>query len=117
MDGKRFDALAKLSVTRGGRQRLLQTALAAGFGGPLGRGAVETQAAGIEACQNLQSSCDRNRQCECKDRRNVICDPLRSQCNKPGDRCCGTARARCNEDCDCGKGYRCNENKKKCVNN
>jgi hypothetical protein len=40
MDGKRFDALAKLSVTRGGRQRLLQTALAAGFGGPLGRGAV-----------------------------------------------------------------------------
>ena len=114
MDDKTFDSLVKLSATSTGRRRLLQAATAAGFGGLLTRGAAGAQQVVAEACQRLQSRCDRNRQCECKNTVNVICDRLPGKCNKNGERCCGVARAKCQQDCDCCKGYKCNKDKNKC---
>jgi hypothetical protein len=118
MDGKTFDSLLKLSVTRTGRRRLLQAASAAGIGSLLTRGVAGAQDVIAAACQNRQSKCNRNRQCECKNGdkfKNVACDPLPGKCNKNGKRCCGKQDATCDKDCDCCKGYQCNNNK--CDNN
>jgi hypothetical protein len=70
---------------------------------------------GAQACQQLGSRRDRNRQCQCKDRSNVICDPLARGC-RSGDRCCGVKGATCDKDCDCCKVYQCNKNRGLCVN-
>ena len=114
MDDKTFDSLAKLSVTSTGRRRLLQAAGAAGLGSLLTRGvAGAADEVVAEACQNRGSRCQRNRQCACKTGRefqNVICDPLPNRCNENGTRCCGIRDATCDRDCDCCKGFRCNDN-------
>ena len=115
MDDKTFDSLAKLSVTSTGRRRLLQAAGAAGLGSLLTRGVAG--AAGdvvAEACQNRGTRCRRNRQCACKGEQNVICDPLSRGC-RSGQRCCGVAKASCDKDCDCCRGYQCNRNRNECV--
>jgi hypothetical protein len=106
MDDKTFDSLLKLSITRTGRRRLLQATAAAGIGSLLTRGAAGAQDVVAQACQARQSTCTRNRQCECKGRQNIICDPLPSGC-RGGTRCCGVAGANCGGDCDCCKSYRC----------
>ena len=116
MDGKTFDSLTKLTSTSTGRRRLVQAAAAAGIGGFLGRSGATAQVV-AEACQNRQSSCNRDRQCECntgQEFKNVACRPLASKCDKNGDRCCGTSKATCDNDCDCCKGFRCNS-QDKCV--
>ena len=112
MDSKTFDSLLKLTATRTGRRRLVQAVAAAGIGGLLSR---DGAAAGLQnaACQRRGSTCDRNRQCKCKDESNVICDPLSRGCES-GDRCCGVKGATCDRDCDCCKGYQCNRNKGLC---
>ena len=118
MDGKTFDALLKLSATRGGRRRLFQAVAAAGIGGLLTRGGAAAEDVVAAACQNRQSKCNRNRQCRCKrgaEFENVICDRLRNRCNRSGDRCCGVAKATCDKDCDCCRGYQCNKNRNECV--
>jgi hypothetical protein len=115
MDDKTFDSLLKLSATSTGRRRLFQAAAAVGVGGLLTRGvAGAADDVNSLACQNLGTKCDRNRQCQCKDRENVICDPLARGC-RSGDRCCGVKGASCDKDCDCCKGYQCNRNKRLCV--
>jgi hypothetical protein len=116
MDGKTFDSLLKLTATSTGRRRLVQAAAAAGIGGFVGRRGA---AAGVvaEACQSRQSSCNRDRECECSSGdqfKNVVCDRLKKGCKKKGDRCCGRAKATCDRDCDCCKGHRC-DNNKQCV--
>jgi hypothetical protein len=115
MDGKTFDSLLKLTATSTGRRRLLQAAGAAGIGGLLTRGGVG--AVTDLACQNRQTKCNRNRNCECHSGdkfKNVACDPLPGKCKKDGERCCGKSGATCDKDCDCCKNHRCNNNKK-CV--
>jgi hypothetical protein len=113
MDSKTFDSLLKLTATRTGRRRLFQAA-AAGVGGLLTGGVAEARSRfGAQACQRRGSTCDRNRQCKCKDESNVICDPLSRGCES-GDRCCGVKGATCDRDCDCCKGYQCNRNKGLC---
>ena len=114
MDDKTFDSLAKLSVTSTGRRRLLQAAGAAGLGSLLTRGMAGAQEVIAEACQNRGSRCRRNRQCACKGEQNVVCDPLSRGC-RSGNRCCGVARATCDRDCDCCRGYQCNRNQNRCV--
>lgn len=111
MDDKTFDSFLKLSVTSTGRRRLFQAMAAAGVGGLLTRGGVS--AATTQACQNLGTKCDRNRQCQCRNRENVICDPLARGC-KSGNRCCSVAKGQCDRDCDCCKGYQCNRNQHQC---
>ena len=106
MDDKTFDSLLKLSVTRTGRRRLLQAAAAVGIGGFLTRGSAAAQDAVVTACQTRGSTCRRNRQCACRNRANIICDPLPAGC-KNGTRCCGVGGAACGGDCDCCRGYRC----------
>jgi hypothetical protein len=120
MDDKTFDSLLKLSATRTGRRRLLQAASAAGIGGLLTRGGATAQDVIAQACQNRQTKCNRNRQCQCKrgaEFENVICDRLTKRCNRnrSGDRCCGVAKATCDNDCDCCRGYQCNKNRNECV--
>ena len=113
MDGKTFDSLLKLTATSTGRRRLVQAAAAAGIGGFLRRGGATAQVV-AEACQDRQSRCDRDRQCECHsgdEFKNVVCDLLPDKCDKSGERCCGRARATCDRDCDCCKGHRCNGQK------
>jgi len=117
MDDKTFDSLLKLTATRSGRRRLLQATATAGIGGLLSRDGAAAQVV-AEACQKRQSRCDRNRECECKNGRdfeNVTCDRLPGKCDRTGDRCCGEAKATCDNDCDCCKGFKCNKDKKKCV--
>ena len=117
MDGKTFDSLTKLTATSTGRRRLLQAAGTAGIGSLLTRGVVGAQDVVAAACQNRQSTCNRNRNCEChtgEKFKNVACDPLPGKCKKNGDRCCGKADATCDQDCDCCKNFKCNN--KKCVN-
>ena len=111
MDDKTFDSLLKLTATSTGRRRLFQAATAAGIGGLLSRGGVA--AIGKEACQNLGSKCDRNRQCQCRDVQNVVCDPLARGC-RSGNRCCAVAKGQCDKDCDCCKGYQCDRNNHQC---
>jgi hypothetical protein len=106
VDDKTFDSLLRLSVTRTGRRRLLQAAAGAGIGGFLTRGSAAAQDVIAEACQNRGTTCTRNRQCECKGRQNIICDPLPTRC-RSGTRCCGVAGAGCQGDCQCCKRYRC----------
>lgn len=116
MDGKTFDSLTKLTSTSTGRRRLVQAAAAAGLGGFLGRSGTTAQVV-AEACQRRQSRCNRDRQCKCntgEQFKNVVCDPLPRKCDKRGERCCGRSDATCDRDCDCCRGYRCNDNKK-CV--
>jgi hypothetical protein len=118
MDGKTFDSLTKLTTTSTGRRRLVQAAAAAGIGGFLSRGGAAAQDVVTEACQRRQSSCDRDRQCECSsggaEFEHVVCDQLKKRCNNEGDRCCGRKGATCDVDCDCCRHHRCNS-KKKCV--
>jgi hypothetical protein len=111
MDDKTFDSLLKLGASSTGRRRLFQAMAAAGVGGLLTRGGVS--AATDLACQNLGTKCDRNRQCQCRDRENVVCNPLSRGC-RSGDRCCGEKGASCDKDCDCCKGYQCNRNQRLC---
>jgi hypothetical protein len=116
MDGKTFDSLLKLTATSTGRRRLVQAAAAAGIGGFLSRGGATAQVV-AEACQNRQTRCNRTRQCEChsgEEFKNVACKPLAKKCDKNGDRCCGISKATCDNDCDCCKGHRCND-QKECV--
>jgi hypothetical protein len=120
MDDKTFDSLLRLGATRTGRRRLLQAASAAGIGGLLTRGGAAAQDVIAQACQNRQTKCNRNRQCQCKrgvEFENVICDRLTKRCNRnrSGDRCCGVAKATCDNDCDCCRGYQCNKNRNECV--
>jgi len=113
VDDHVFDSLTKLSVSSTGRRRLLQAAGAAGFGTLLTRGVAGAGKVVAEACQNRQTKCNRNRQCQCKtgrDFENVICDPLANNCNKNGQRCCGIKDATCERDCDCCNHFRCNAN-------
>jgi hypothetical protein len=110
MDGKTFDSLTKLTSTSTGRRRLVQAAAAAGIGGFLARSGATAQVV-AEACQRRQSSCTRDRQCECnrgEEFKNVVCDPLARKCDKRGERCCGRSDATCGSDCGCCRGYRCN---------
>ena len=116
MDGKTFDSLLTLSATRSGRRRLLQATAAAGIGGLLSRRSAAADVV-AEACQHRQTKCNRNRQCQCNrgaDFENVVCDPLARGC-RSGERCCGVAKATCDHDCDCCKGYQCNRNQGLCV--
>src|SRR5215210_243495 len=79
MDDKTFDSLVKLSATSTGRRRLLQAAGAAGIGSLLTRGVAGAQDVVTAACQNRQSKCNRNRNCECNTGekfKNVACGPL-----------------------------------------
>ena len=101
-----------MTATRAGRRRLFQAATAAAVGTLLTRGGVDAVTA--EACQQRVSKCNRNRQCQCRDESNVICDPLSCGCQK-GDRCCGVRGSTCDMDCDCCKGCQCNRNKGLCV--
>ena len=113
MDGKTFDSLTKLTSTSTGRRRLVQAAAAAGIGGFLGRSGATAQVV-AEACQRRQSSCNRDRQCECstgEEFRNVVCGPLKKRCDREGDRCCGKRGATCDSDCDCCRRHRCNNGK------
>jgi hypothetical protein len=100
-----------LTATRAGRRRLFQAGTAVGVGTLLTRG---VDAVIAEACQQRVSKCNRNRQCQCRDESNVICDPLSRGCQK-GDRCCGVRGATRDKDCDCYKGCQCNRNKGLCV--
>jgi hypothetical protein len=114
MDNKTFDSLLKLTATRTGRRCLLQAA-AAGVAGLMTGGVAEARdRVGAQACQPPGSRCDRNRQCQCKDRSNVICDRLARGC-RPGDRCCSVRDGSCGNDCDCCRGYQCNRNQNRCV--
>ena len=118
MDNKTFDSLVKLTATRTGRRRLLQAAGAAGIGSLLTRGVAGAEDVVAQACQNRQTKCDRDRQCECKEGKkfkHVACAPLPGKCDKNGDRCCGKKDAKCDKDCDCCKDFQCNKNKNKCV--
>ena len=114
VDDKMFDSLVKVTATSTGRRRLLQAAGAAGIGSLLTRGMAGAEEVVTEACQNRGSNCNRNRQCKCKGESNVICDPLSRGC-KSGQRCCGEAKATCDRDCDCCKGYQCNRNQNECI--
>lgn len=93
---------------------MLQASAVVGLGGLLSRGPVGAAEFVTEACQDRGTRCKRNRQCQCNDEKNVICDPLPRGCLKK-DRCCGTSQASCKNDCDCCKGYNCNKNKGVCV--
>jgi hypothetical protein len=118
MDDKTFDSLLKLTATSTGRRRLFQAVAAVGVGSLLTSGVAGAQEFVAAACQNRQTKCNRNRQCQCKSGRqfeNVTCDRLRNNCNKNGDRCCGVAQATCDRDCDCCRGYQCNQNRNECV--
>lgn len=106
MDGKTFDSIVQLGTSRTGRRRLFQAATAVGIGGLLTRGGVQEV---LADCQGLRKKCKRNSECSCKDP-NVICGRLPKKCNRSGDRCCGTSRADCRSNCDCCKGFICNNN-------
>ena len=117
MDDKTFDSLLKLSVTPSGRRRLLQATAAVGLGSLLTRGGEAMAQVVVEACQRTGSSCTRDRQCECKSTKvvRVACARLPRGCNT-GTRCCGIAGADCRNNCQCCRGYTCNQNGK-CQNN
>jgi len=106
VDSKTFDSVIKLGASRTGRRRLLQAATAVGIGGLLTRGGVSEV---VAACTGLRKKCQTNSECQCRDN-NVICDRLSRRCDRSGDRCCGTSRAQCKADCDCCKGFSCNDN-------
>jgi hypothetical protein len=108
MDSRTFDSLLRLSATRTGRRRLFQAGAAVGVGGLLTRAGMEEV---VAACQSRRHKCSRNDECSCKDS-NVICDRLPNKCNRSGDRCCGTSKASCKANCDCCKGFVCNDSGK-----
>ena len=108
MDSKTFDSLLRLSATRTGRRRLFQAGAAAGIGGLLTQGGVDEV---LAACQPVRHKCDTNGECSCNDP-NRICDRLPRKCKRSGDRCCGTSKASCKANCDCCKGFVCNDNGK-----
>ncbi len=114
MDGKTFDSLLKLSVTRTGRRRLLQAVSAAGIGGFLSRGGAAAQEFVIQACEPLQGQCERARQCMCKatDETERRCQRLKRGCRRRDrhTRCCGVAGSSCRNECDCCRGYDCRNN-------
>jgi hypothetical protein len=114
MDGKTFDALLKLSATRGGRRRLFQAVAAAGIGGLLTRGGAAAEDVVAQACEPIQGQCERARQCKCKvtgetDRQ---CRRLKRGCRRRDrrTRCCGVSDSSCRNQCDCCPGYNCRNN-------
>jgi hypothetical protein len=114
MDGKTFDSLLKLSVTRTGRRRLLQAASAAGIGSLLTRGGVAAGDVVAQACEPLQGRCESDRQCKCSvtDERKRECRRLKRGCRLRDrhTRCCGVADSSCRGECDCCPGYDCRNN-------
>jgi hypothetical protein len=120
MDNKTFDSLLKLSATSTGRRRLFQAAAAVGVGGLLTRGVAGAREVVIQACEPLQATCERDRQCQCNgtgERERECRRELKRGCRRDDGkkRCCGVRDSSCNKDCDCCPGYRCNESKGKCV--
>jgi hypothetical protein len=115
MDGKTFDSLLKLTATRAGRRRLLQATAAAGISALLTRRPEVAAQVEALACQDAGTQCTRNRQCQCKSPAfaNRQCGRLSGKC-RSGNRCCGTAKAICNRDCDCCRGYTCNTRRNVC---
>jgi hypothetical protein len=112
MDGKTFDALLKLSATRGGRRRLFQAVAAAGIGGLLTRDGAVAKDVVAQACEPLQGMCTRDRQCRCKATNETErqCRRLKNRCRRTGRRCCGTSGSSCQVQCDCCKGFECRNN-------
>ena len=101
MDGSRFDSLARRLATGVDRRQALRALAASGAAGLLTRLGLDE----VDA-RRLGRRCNEDR--DCPDRRGVTCARLAREC-RGGKRCCGKRRARCRNDCDCCRGYRCNE--------
>ena len=114
MDGQMFDDIVRhLAASQSRRQTiraLAGSALAAALG-PFGLGQVAAQE--IAACRERLALCDEAT--DCCEERNVACRRLSRRCRERTglrrERCCGVRDARCADNCDCCRGFRCRDNR------
>ena len=118
MDEQRFDNIARRVGGLRTRRDALKTAgcgTAAAIFAALGleKSALAQQVGIQDHCKTLQVQCDKAREC-CGFRKGSTEIRCKNITGLSGERCCGQARASCNEDQDCCEDFECNLNTFRC---
>ena len=117
MDDRGFDNIARRLGTLRSRRSALKTAgcgtVAAVFAALGLDNSALAQVTTQDHCKTLQRPCDRAREC-CGFRKGSSEIRCKTITGLSGERCCGQAKASCNEDRDCCQDFECNMTTLRC---
>jgi hypothetical protein len=119
MDGSRFDDLLRSAVHQPSRRALLRSLGSGAAVGALVRIGLRPAAADVsgEACQGIRQTCDSRSEC-CGGGR-LRCRRITRKCKRNRlrreNRCCSTGDTPCRNNCDCCRGFACNNDTSQCV--